>query len=198
MFLAIIRYKNNGTYLEIVQEIAIDPLVERCRTGDRTAYYAVYRQYSKAMLSSSMRILNNLADAEDVVQEAFVDAFKNLDRFTYKSRFEAWLRRIVINKSINLIRKRKVYFSDIDSTNLSSLKEDEFDEEQWDYNIEQIKKAIAQLPDRHRIIFNLYAVDGIPQEEIALMLKLSHNNVRTLYHRAKKKIMEFINYEQKR
>lgn len=87
--------------------IAIDEQVELCKKGDKSAYFEIYERYAKPMLNSSMRILNNIADAEDMVQEAFIDAFNNLESFTYKSSFEAWLRRIVINKSISLLRKQK-------------------------------------------------------------------------------------------
>ncbi|WP_460761159.1 RNA polymerase sigma factor [Niabella terrae] len=179
-------------------EIALDEQVERCRRGDRRAYHEVYQKYARPMLNSSMRVLNNLADAEDMVQEAFIDAFNSLDRFSYKSSFEAWLRRIVINKSISLIRKRKLSFSDIDVSGIEETEEDlEGEESSFQYNVERIKQAIKQLPQNHRIIFNLYTIEGLPQEEIGRMLNLSHNNVRTIYHRARKKIQELISYEQK-
>ncbi|MFT3903314.1 MAG: RNA polymerase sigma factor [Niabella sp.] len=173
-------------------EIALDEQVELCRSGDTRAYFDVYQQYARPMLNSSMRILNNLADAEDMVQEAFVDAFRNLGSFTYKSSFEAWLRRIVINKSISLLRKRKVNWIEVDEERLNAEGEVAVDEEQMDFDIKRIKDAIATLPDNHRIVFNLFAVDGVPQEEIAKLLGISHNNVRTIYHRAKKKILEQI------
>lgn len=177
-------------------EIALDEQVELCRNGDKQAYFEVYRQFAKPMLNSSMRIVNNMADAEDMVQEAFTDAFKNLERFTYKSPFEAWLKRIVINKSLDLLRRRKMNFVNIDHVQVENSAFVEMDEETFTYKINRIKKAITTLPDVQRIIFNLYAVDEIPQEEIANMLGLSHNNVRTLYHRAKKKILEFLKHEE--
>lgn len=183
--------------MSIALEITTDEQVELCREGNRRAYYEVYQRYCRPMLNSSMRILNNLADAEDMVQEAFIDAFNSLDRFTYKSSFEAWLRRIVINKSISLLRKRKIQFSDIDTANIDGSDEKDTDEDHFSYDIERIKKAVARLPENHRIIFNLYAIDGLPQEEIGQLLNISHNNVRTVYHRARKKIMEYISYEHK-
>ena len=114
---------------------------------------------------------------------------------SYKSSFEAWLRRIVINKSISLIRKRKLSFADIEISAIGDNEEDNsVDEDSFQLNIERIKQAINQLPHNHRIIFNLYAIEGIPQEEIGRLLNLSHNNVRTIYHRARKKIQELISY----
>ncbi len=176
-------------------EIALDEQVELCRNGDTRAYFDIYKQYAKPMLNSSMRILNNLADAEDMVQEAFADAFKNINSFVYKSSFEAWLRRIVINKSVGLIRKRKMSWVDFDTANIGNAEDEYFDEDAFVYEVEAIKKAIACLPDTQRMVFNLFTIDEIPQEEIGKLLGLSHNNVRTLYHRAKKKIIEILKQE---
>ena len=176
-------------------EIAIDEQVERCRKGDRQAYFEIYTQYAKPMLNSSMRVLNNLADAEDMVQEAFADAFKNISAFTYKSSFEAWLRRIVINKSISLVRKKKMIWVDIETRQLAETTDEFYDEGRFEYDVKKIKKAISQLPDTQRIIFNLFAIDEMPQEEIGKLLGISHNNVRTTYHRARKKIIELVNQQ---
>ncbi len=148
------------------------------------------------MLNSAMRILNNLADAEDMVQDAFVDAFKKLDTFTYKSPFEAWLRRIVINKSISLLRKKKTTWVDITTVPVEDKSdEDSVDEDVFNYEVQRVKKAISQLPENYKLVFNLYAVDGVPQEEIGNMLGIAHNNVRIQYHRARKKILELLEKE---
>lgn len=182
--------------MSLTAEISFDAQIEQCRNGNMQAYNAVYTRYAKAMYNSSMRVLNNVADAEDMVQEAFIDAFKNLDRFTYKSTFEAWLRRIVINKSISLLRRKKVKWIDADNIPLEAPNEPEVDEADFIYDINRIKKAISRLPENYRLIFNLYTIDELKQEEIAAMLKISHNNVRTIYHRARKKILEMLNAEQ--
>jgi len=70
--------------------------------------------------------------------------------------------------------------------------EDQVDEALFDMKIDQVKKAIARLPENYRLVFNLYAVDGVPQEEIGNILGIAHNNVRIQYHRAKKKILELL------
>ena len=174
-------------------EINFDEQVELCRNGDRHAYFELYRQYARPMLNSSMRIVNNLADAEDMVQEAFADAFKNIQSFTYKSSFEAWLRRIVINKSISLLRKKKMIRVDIEPTNAYAANNDTLNNNnEVEYDVLKIKNAIAQLPHMHRVIFNLFTIDEMPQEEIGKLLGISHNNVRTIYHRARKKIIDLV------
>ncbi|HEX7757680.1 MAG TPA: RNA polymerase sigma factor [Niabella sp.] len=174
-------------------EIARDEQVELCRRGDKNAYFEVYERYAKPMLNSSMRILNNIADAEDMVQEAFIDAFNNLDSFTYKSSFEAWLRRIVINKSISLLRKRKINWTDIELSNSIADDGNKVNEDDFEFDVFRIKTAIKELPENYRVIFNLFVIDELKQEEIAALLNISHNNVRTLFHRAKKKVLDILN-----
>lgn len=173
-----------------------DELVERCRKGDKQAFYEVYHRYAKRMLNSSMRILNNPADAADMVQESFAIAFDRLETFTYKSSFKAWLIRIVINKSLGLLRKRKkMRWVDVDLIDLEQDVETAVPDNGYAFTNDQVKAAIDQLPENYRIIFNLYAVDHVPQEEIARMLSISYSNVRTMYHRAKNKIKEHLQNE---
>lgn len=167
-----------------------DEQVELCRKGNRQAFFEIYNRYSKPMLNSSMRVLNNLADAEDIVQESFIDAFNSLEKFTYKGSFEAWLRRIVINKSISLLRKRKVQWVDMDLSTLNAGDHSEYIEDEFAFEIGKIKEAIDTLPDNYRVIFNLFVIDEMKQEEIATMLNISHSNVRTIYFRARKKVLD--------
>src|SRR5271169_3894570 len=111
--------------LELSEPILHDELVERCKQGDSRSFAELYRKYAKAMYNTSLRIVNHTGDAEDVLQEAFTDAFRSLEDFHYKSTFGAWLKRIVINKSINQLRKRKMDLIDIDKTNVGNLQEED-------------------------------------------------------------------------
>src|ERR1700753_2761748 len=134
------------TFLESTAPILHDELVERCKEGDSRAFAEIYQKYSKAMYNTSLRIVNNTGDAEDVLQEAFVDAFGSLEAFQYKSTFGAWLKKIVINKSINQLRKRKMDLFDIEKTNIGNLpEEDGLDEQAMQLKVEDIKKAVALL-----------------------------------------------------
>jgi RNA polymerase sigma factor (sigma-70 family) len=179
--------------LELSEPILQDELVERCKLGDSRGFAELYRKYSKAMYNTSLRIVNNTGDAEDVVQEAFTDAFRSLEDFHYKSTFGAWLKRIVINKSINYLRKRKMDMIDIDKTNIGHLpEEDTTDEQEIQMKVEDIKKAVALLPNGYRTVLTLYLFEGYDQEEIAEILQVSHATVRTQYMRAKQKLVQHI------
>ena len=179
--------------LELSEPILQDELVERCKQGDSRGFAELYRKYSKAMYNTSLRIVNNTGDAEDVVQEAFTDAFRSLEDFHYKSTFGAWLKRIVINKSINYLRKRKMDMIDIDKTNIGHLpEEDTTDEQEIQLKVEDIKRAVGLLPNGYRTVLTLYLFEGYDQEEIAEILQVSHATVRTQYMRAKQKLVQHI------
>ena len=189
-----IRHMNaKANRLELTEPILHDELVERCKRGDSRAFEAIYQKYAKAMYNTSLRIVNHTGDAEDVMQEAFTDAFRSLEDFHYKSTFGAWLKRIVINKSINQLRKRKMDLIDIEKTNIGNLpEEDGLDEQEMQLKVEDIKKAVALLPNGYRTVLTLYLFEGYDQEEIAEILQVSHATVRTQYMRAKKKLLQYI------
>lgn len=179
--------------MELTATMVRDELVERCKLGDTAGYEMLYRQYAKAMYNTSLRIVNNTADAEDVLQEAFLDAFRSLNDFHYHSTFGAWLKRIVINKSINVLRKRKMNLVELDQTNAYALTDDEkLDEHEIQYKVEQVKKGIEKLADGYRTVLSLYLLEGYDQEEISEILGISHNTVRTQYIRAKQKLLQIL------
>jgi RNA polymerase sigma factor (sigma-70 family) len=179
--------------LELTAPILHDELVERCKRKDTRSYAELYQKYNKAMYNTSLRIVNNSGDAEDVLQDAFVDAFQSIEMFQYKSTFGAWLKKIVINKSINHLRKKKMDLIDIDKTNLGYLPETEsLDEKDVQLKVEEIKKAVKLLPNGYRTVLSLYLFEGYDHEEIAEILRVSHATVRTQYMRAKQKLIGII------
>jgi RNA polymerase sigma factor (sigma-70 family) len=179
--------------LELTANIIRDELVERCKQGDSQSFQALYRQYSKAMFNTSLRIVNNTADAEDVLQESFLDAFRSLHDFHYRSTFGAWLKKIVINKSINILRKRRNGLVDMENSELQAMpEEDPVNETEIQYRVEEVKKSITRLPDGYRTVLSLYLLEGYDHEEISQILNISHNTVRTQYVRAKQKLLTII------
>jgi RNA polymerase sigma factor (sigma-70 family) len=171
-------------------------LIEACRRGERKAQYDVYKLYSKAMFNVSMRILNHVAEAEDVLQEAFLDAFQKIHDFRQTSTFGAWLKQIVVNRSINQLRQRKVEFDDIDDETKQFAEKitdyQDNDEGELELKVEQVRAAIQQLPDGFRTVLSLYLLEGYDHEEIANILTISEITSRTQYIRAKKRLVEMI------
>ena len=178
--------------MELTANIIRDELVERCKLGDALGYEALYRRYAKAMYNTSLRIVNNTADAEDVLQEAFLDAFRSLHEFSYRSTFGAWLKKIVINKSINLLRKRKMVLIEMENEAHDVIENEPLNEDDVQYKVEEVKKMITKLPDGYRTVLSLYLLEGYDHEEISQILNISHNTVRTQYVRAKQKLLTII------
>lgn len=175
-------------------DMTVDTLVERCVKGDRDGFRLLYNHYAKAMYNTALRIVNNTADAEDILQEAFSDAFRSLESFRNRSTFGAWLKRIVINKSINKVKRERKRWVEVDMESIDGyqIDEPEIDEDDFVYKVESIKQAMKQLPDGYRTVLSLHLVENYKHEEIAGMLGIAHATVRTQYIRAKKKLLEII------
>jgi RNA polymerase sigma factor (sigma-70 family) len=164
------------------------PLIEECRQGSAKAQFRLYNQYSKAMYNLSYRIMNNREDAEDMLQEAFVDCFRNLDNFRFESTFGAWLKKILVNKCINQLKKKK-----IDLTLCENLPVDIYEEEnEVVYDTTKIFRGIEMLPDGYRIILTLYLLEGYDHSEIAHILEISESTSKSQYSRAKDRLRSII------
>jgi RNA polymerase sigma factor (sigma-70 family) len=166
------------------------PLIEECRKGSSKAQFRLYAQYSKAMYNLAYRILNNREDAEDILQETFVECFRNLGTFRFESTFGAWLKKILVNKCINQIKKKK-----IDLTLVETLPPTLYEEEQEEevrYSTERIFKGIELLPDGYRIILTLYLLEGYDHSEISQILGVSESTSKSQYSRAKEKLRSIL------
>lgn len=143
------------------------------------------------MYNTAYRILNKTADAEDVLQEAFTDAFMQLKTFQQKSTFGAWLKQIVVYKSIYKVKQNRFFIDDLST--LEDTKDDTAgNEAEPALNIQKVKTAIQQLPDGYRTVLSLYLLEGYDHEEIAEILQVAHVTVRTQYIRAKNKLVEIL------
>lgn len=169
-------------------------LVAACRKGNRQAQFEIYKLYAKAMYNVALRVVNDEAEAEDVLQEAFLDAFTRLDSFRAETTFGLWLKQIVINKSINQLRKRKAEFVSLDGIDIAD--EVTQNEDDLQYQVNEVKEAVAQLPDGYRVVLTLYLFEGYDHEEISHILKISENTSRSQYMRAKTKLNSLL--EKKR
>ena len=173
--------------------------MRQCIDGDPDAYRVLYNRYSKAMFNTALRIVNRAADAEDVLQDSFTDAFMQLRSFENKSTFGAWLKQIVVFKSISFLKRQRISFVDMEVV-ADTPDENELDEAEIWYTVDMIKQTMQQLPDGYRTVLSLYLFEGYDQEEIAEILGVAHSTVRTQYKRAKQKLLQLLKkgevYEQ--
>lgn len=147
------------------------------------------------MYNTSLRIVGDPDDAEDVMQEAFLKAFMKLRSYKAEVSFGAWLKRIVINQSLDFLRlKREMFSLNEQDPELVDPEAEEHGRDDIDTAIEaeRIRKAIYALPENYRIILSLILLEGYDHEEISEVLKISNGASRTQYHRAKKKLIEML------
>ena len=176
-----------AAYQDIHREI-----IELSKTGNPRAQYQLYKLYSKAMFNICVRMLNSIEEAEDLLQESFTDAFMKLNSFRYESSFGAWLKRIVINKCINAINKKKVDLVFPDQPVEPDTRDEEVDYIGIDMDVKRIHHAVGKLPDGYRVIFSLYALEGYDHGEISQIMNISESTSKSQYLRAKQKIKELL------
>ena len=167
-------------------------LIARCKKGDRKAQFDLYDKYVNAMYNTCIRMVGNKDDAEDIIQDSFVKAFTRLDSFQFKSSFGAWLKRIVINQTINFLNKKQLPVMEFEKV---QEKEIQVESPKVDFNIEKVKRGIRMLSDGYRQILQLYLLEGYDHQEISEIAGISVSTSKSQYHRAKKKLVSIINEE---
>jgi RNA polymerase sigma factor (sigma-70 family) len=169
-------------------------LVVECKQGSKKACYELYRLYSKAMLNVAFRIVGNIADAEDVLQESFLDAFSKVKDFRQETTFGLWLKQIVVHRSVNLLRKRKVEWVELGENELDGIADEVVDnDDEVQYQVAVVKQAMNKLPEGYRVVLSLYLLEGYDHEEIGQILNIAENTSRTQFLRAKRKLQALLN-----
>lgn len=187
----------NRKQLEIVTSYNSKILVrtiEQAKKGKERARYALYEQYSKAMFNICMRMCKSREDAEDVLQEAFSSAFRNLHTYAHEAAFGAWLKRIVVNRCIDHLNKKKEDWVEC-KDDLQEADDETIDFSGIELQVQAVHKAIMTLPDGYRIVANLYLLEGYDHQEIADVLNISISTSKSQLLRAKKRIRNVLSTE---
>jgi len=172
-------------------------IIENCKKGDRKAQFELYKLYSSAMYNTTLRIVRDPDDAEDVMQEAFLKAFLKIGTYRGEVSFGAWLKKIVVNKSLDFLRLRREKISLEEVGELELIPEDSNESLDFAYSATEIKEAIFTLPDGYRIVLSLILLEGYDHEEVSEILGISNATSRTQYHRAKKRLVELLKQKKK-
>lgn len=145
------------------------------------------------MYNTCYRFFNNKEQAEDILQESFTEAFANLKKFRYESSFGAWLKKIVVNKCINELKRKKIRLEFTDNFPVHEY-DDDNEPETLNYNLEvkKILNAIEKLSPGYKIILSLYLFEGYDHTEIAQILNISESTSKSQYMRAKKRLKEIL------
>ena len=178
--------------MEVAYQDIHRDIIELSKAGNQKAQYQLYRLYAKAMYNICYRMMHNQPEAEDLLQESFAEAFLKLDSFRYESSFGAWLKRIVVNKCINHLKKRRaqlVFTENVPETNTDEDRELDPN----DLDVKRIYKAMEKLPEGYRVIFSLYLLEGYDHGEIAQIMGITESTSKSQFSRAKQKIKEILN-----
>ena len=166
-------------------------LIRSCENGDRSAQFAIYKQYYNAMYNTAFRIVNDSFEAEDIMQESFLAAFTKLDSFSGNVTFGAWLKRIVINNSLTALKKNNKF----DTVPLEKVDLKDISEERENYSMlksRDILHKVSQLKNNYKVALTLNLIEGYDYQEIAQIMDISYENSRTTISRAKNKLRQLL------
>tara|TARA_R110002072_G_scaffold59514_4_gene151759 strand:- start:2560 stop:3096 length:537 start_codon:yes stop_codon:yes gene_type:complete len=157
-------------------------LIRKCIKGNRKAQNELYTHYKDSLYFLSLKYSRNAAEAEDNLHDSFVTIFQKIKTYKNKGSFEGWMKRITINKAIDKYKeKRPVAVEIIDDI----LEDTSIEEDLFELPLETFLKAIQELPDQYRLVFNLYQMDGYSHKEVAQLLEISEGTSKSNFHRAK-------------
>ena len=161
-------------------------LIKACSNGDHNAFNEIYNKYSGIMYSICLRYMNSHNDAQDALQEGFIKVFNKISSYSFSGSFEGWMKRIFINTSIELIRKKK-YHQDI-----NDIRDSEFKTTSkinvGSLDAKKMIDLIQKLPQGYRTVFNMYVIDGYSHKEISKMLDISESTSKTQLFKARKQL----------
>jgi len=156
-------------------------LIIDCQKNNRKAQEQLYRLYSSKLFSVCLKYSRNYTEAEDNLQEGFLIIFNKIDQYSFKGSFDGWLKRVMINYILQQYRNQT--FLSLVNENIQDESEIELDDNS--ISLDYLLKIIQELPDRYRLVFNLYVLDGYSHQEIADMLNINIGTSKSNLSRAK-------------
>ena len=161
--------------------MSIEKLIKQCKKQDLKSQEKLYQLFSHKLFSVSLKYSRNYAEAEDNLQDAFIIIFKKINQFNFKGSFEGWMKRIVINTALQRYRKQHVF----EIVNEENIEQPEVEINEENIPLKFLLQIIQELPDRYRMVFNLYALDGYSHKEIAETMGISIGTSKSNLARAR-------------
>lgn len=161
--------------------MSLDQLIKNCKRNNAQAQEELYKRYASTLFSICLKYSPNYADAEDTLQDAFIVIFDKVGQFKGKGSFEGWLKRVTINTALQRYRKQSV----LGIINEENIREVEIEVDEESISLDFLLRIIQELPDRYRLVFNLYVLDGYSHKETANMLEISEGTSKSNLARAR-------------
>lgn len=181
-----------GSYTNIHQHH-----IDGCIKGDRNSQFEVYKLYYQAMYNTCLRLVEDTTEAEDIMQESFFKAFDKIGTYRNEVSFGAWLKRIVVNTSLDFLKKKKLKLMPLEKA-YEFREEDDTNASFEPESVEQLKLAIGKLPEGYKVIINLILIEGYSHDEVGTMLRITASTSRSQLTRAKQRLIELLTSEQKK
>lgn len=166
----------------------IEQIINDCKNRNTKAQEEVYKALSPKIFAVCLKYSRNYAEAQDNLQEGFILIFEKIEKYNFQGSFEGWCKRVVINYVLQQYRNQNVF--EIVSENIAD--ETSLDVEEEDISLDFLTRIIQELPDRYRLVFNLYVMDGYAHKEIATMLDINIGTSKSNLARAKAILKEKI------
>ena len=172
-------------------------LIQQCKQNEYSAQLEVYHAYKNMMFGAAVRIVKSREEAEDIVQDCFIKAFKKIDQLENDANLGGWLKRIVINKSLDVVRENnKITW--VEETNILEKEiEDEEEIKEEKVSVDFVKKCINNLKEKYRVVLSLYLIEDYNHREIGQLLNVNESTVRNQFRRGKQQLLELINTKNK-
>lgn len=170
----------------------LDQLIINCKKKQPKAQGELYKRYSSSLFSVCLKYAPNYAEAEDILQDSFMTIFEKVGQYQNKGSFEGWLKRVTINTALQRYRKPGVF----NLVNEENIKEVEVEVDEESIPLDFLLKIIQELPDRYRMVFNLYVMDGHSHKEIGKMLHINQGTSKSNLARARLILKEKIELSQ--
>lgn len=161
--------------------MSLDQLIINCKKNDTKAQSQLYKLFSSKLFSICLKYSRSYAEAEDNLQDTFITVFKKIDQYNNKGSFEGWIKRITINTALQRYREKGVF----KIVNEENIKDVSVEIEDNAVSIDFLLKIIQELPDRYRLVFNLYVLDGYSHKEVAKMMNITTGTSKSNLARAR-------------
>ena len=171
--------------------MSLEELIEKCKKGDRKAQEQLYRQFSHILFGICLKYSRNKSEAEDSLHDSFMTIFEKIGQYKSKGSFEGWIKRITVNTVLQKYRKEE--YLKLVSDNV--VEEVEVETAYHDIELQTLLKYIQELPNKYRLTFNLYVLDGYSHKEISSLLGTSPGTSKSNLARARMILKEKIETE---
>jgi RNA polymerase sigma factor (sigma-70 family) len=172
-------------------DLSEQDLIRGCLNNDRKAQEQLYRMFADDMLVVCLAYESDPDEAKDILQNGFIKVFRSLDQYDNQGSIKGWIRRIIVNTAIDHYRKKKNTDGFVDIENIGDTGQG-FDVTESKENVKEILELVERLPDRARLIFNLFALEGYSHKEIATQLNIAEGTSKSMYSRAKMLLQQWL------